>query len=700
MPPFRFARRLLLVAVAVSLALLPGCDGGGDDGVRVATIAGGLAIGDGGPATATFLYPIDVAVDARGDVFVADGNQVVDQGLVRRIDARTGIITSDGRPCGSTEVARGADGTCTRFVDALATRNGEDVLVASVDRELLRLDVRRDLLTLVAGDRDCPGIPGDTAPLGACLGRANGLAFDAAGNLYVADGFVVRRLDAAGRRLTVIGGKTEGFCHEHPDASGALLATEACLGGSRDLAVDRDGNVFLATDGELIRRIDRVTGLISTVAGEHGDCLGDRGDGGPATRACLSSASSVAVADDGTLFVADRDRIRRIDPATSVITTLLDRGTDVEHLAIAPDGSVVAAEFRGGGSVVRLDPATGAVTTIGGNGSYSACGEDGPTKDACLGRPSGLAREPDGALIVVDGENSRVLRIDPATGRTTRIAGGQSGFCGDGGPALDACFRNLTDVARDAAGNLYLADSGDEDQGGLGDVLGRVRRIDAATGTITTVAGDCPEFDRPDARTACLLHPSSLLFDGRGGLFVGGQDGVHRIDIETGTIRVVVGDHVEDGNCGAEGIAAVDACVSAADLALDEAGDLLVLDLERSRVRRVDAATGLITTVAGNGDFSHCPQDDGLPATSTCLLPLAIVPAPDGRLVIATAGVLRAVDLATGTIETVPGSPPDCMSVSPSPDGCVFPSDMELDDAGRLVVTEPSTHRVRRVTLP
>ena len=152
--------------------------------------------------------------------------------------------------------------------------------------------------------------------------------------------------------------------------------------------------------------------------------------------------------------------------------------------------------------------------------------------------------------------------------------------------------------------------------------------------------------------------------------------------------------------CQADGIAAVDACVSAADLALDGAGDLLFLDGDTSRVRRVDAATGVVTTVAGNGRVADCPADDGIPATSACLAPLAIALAPNGRLVVATAGVFRTVDLATGTIETVPGSPRDCASSDPSPDRCVFPTDIELDEEGRLIVAEPSTHRVRRVTLP
>lgn len=347
----------------------------------------------------------------------------------------------------------------------------------------------------------------------------------------------------------------------------------------------------------------------------------------------------------------------------------------------------------------RLDVASGAVTPVGGNTTFSACGEGGDAKDACLGQPYGIALGPDGTIYFVDGENSFVGRIDPATGRTTTIAGGRGGFCGDGGPARDACFRILTDVVRDPAGNLYVSDRGDDDQGGENDILGRVRRIDAASGIITTVAGNCTELASTSAAAACLLHPSSLLFDAGGGLLVGGEDGVHRIDLATGTIRDVIGGRTNAVDCRADGIAALDACPSVNDMALDAAGNLFALDNDGSRVRRIDAATGIITTVAGNGIFADCQEDD-VAATSTCLFPYAIAIDASGRLIVATAGVFRVVDLATGRIHTVPDSPRDCIT-SPSPSNrCVFPNDIELDGEGRLIVTELGTRRIRRVTLP
>ncbi len=89
----------------------------------------------------------------------------------------------------------------------------------------------------------------------------------------------------------------------------------------------------------------------------------------------------------------------------------------------------------------------------------------------------------------------------------TTLARGKRGFCGDGGPALDACFRNVTDVARDRAGNLYVADRGADDQGGESDIVGRVRRIDTATGIVTTVAGNCTQAGSSNAAAACLFRP-------------------------------------------------------------------------------------------------------------------------------------------------------------------------------------------------
>lgn len=696
----------IVAAVACALVTLAGCgDGGGGEGLRIETVAGGLEIGDGAAATATFLDPRDVAVDARGDVFVVDANEVVGHGLVRRVDARTGTITTVGGPCDPRapfELTGPPRGICDLLgLGSIAVHGADEIFVSTYDNQVFGVDARLGTLAHLAGRGgfDCADVAG-AAPPDACLGFVGSIARDGAGDLYLAepDGGVVNRLGGEPPRLTHVAGRTDfvGLCKDAPSGAGDLLATDACLHPD-GIAIDRDGSLLVASRlGHQIRRVDPRNGLITTIAGAGGGCDEPRGDGGPAALACFVRPDAVVVASDGTLVVADDDRIRRIDRASTIITTSAQR-TRVTRLAAAPDGSVVFTEFPG--LVSRLDLASGTVTPVAGNGSFSVCGEGGPADDACLGQSSGIALGPEGSLYVADGENSRVARIDAATDRITTIAGGRQGFCGDGGPALDACFRNLSDVICDPAGNLYVADRGDDDQGGEGDILGRVRRIDAATGIVTTLAGNCTRFGSTDAGEACLLHPSSLLFDASGGLLVGGEDGVHRIDPATRTIRDVVGGRLHAADCRADGIAALDACVLANDLALDAAGNLYVLDGDGSRVHRIDAATGVITTVAGNGVFADCPEDD-VPATSTCLSPYAIAIDAHGRLIVASAGVFRVVDLATGLIHTVAGSPRDCITSTHASDRCVFPSDVELDGDGRLLVIELGQRRIRRVTLP
>src|SRR5204862_4840547 len=167
---------------------------------------------------------------------------------------------------------------------------------------------------------------------------------------------------------------------------------------------------------------------------------------------------------------------------------------------------------------------------------------------------------------------------------------GSLGFSGDGGPATAAALYNPTGVALDGAGNLFIADWGNQ----------RIRRVDAGTGTITTVAGGGTSFpgDSGPATAAYLSFAIGVAVDGAGDLFIAdGGYGIQRVDARTGTITTVAGNgwHFFGGDGGS----ATAAQLGAAGVALDGAGDLFIAD-GYWRVRRVDAGTGTITTAAGN----------------------------------------------------------------------------------------------------
>ena len=259
------------------------------------------------------------------------------------------------------------------------------------------------------------------------------------------------------------------------------LATNASLAFPSSVAVDAAGNVFIAdTFNERIRRVDAATGIITTVAGNG--TAGYGGDGSAATGANLNDPIGVAVDSVGNVFIADtfNQRIRRVDAAT------------------------------------------GFISTVAGNGTFGFNGDGGLATDAWMRDPVGVALDSAGNLFITDQNNQRIRRVDAATGTMSTVAGsGTFGFGGDGGLATNASLSRPTGAALDSAGNLFIADQSNQ----------RVRRVDAATGIMTTVAGDGTFGYTGDgglATDACLKNPAGVALDSAGNLFIADQSN-HRI---------------------------------------------------------------------------------------------------------------------------------------------------------------------------
>ncbi len=330
--------------------------------------------------------------------------------------------------------------------------------------------------------------------------------------------------------ITVAGnGGPSQFCGD----GGA--ATKACLTLPSDVAVDA-GSLFIADSSNArVRRVDE-TGMITTVAGNgsRGFC----GDGGPAIAACLGNPVGIAFDAAHNLFIADGTRIRRVDAAGTIIT-------------------------------------------VAGNGSQGYCGDTGPATSACLNVPQGIALDAAGNLFIADAFNHRVRKVDHAGTITTVAGNGTSAYCGDGGPAANACLSAPYGVALNAAGELFIADAQNH----------RIRRIDA-TGSITTIAGTgvgdyCG--DGALASTACLYYPERLAFDADNNLFIGdyANSRVRKVDA-IGTITTVAGSDVY-GYCGDGGIA-TDACLASPRGVAVDASALFIADERNARIRKVDVA--------------------------------------------------------------------------------------------------------------
>src|SRR5438034_866674 len=271
-------------------------------------------------------------------------------------------------------------------------------------------------------------------------------------------------------------------------------------------------------------------------------------------------------------------------------------------------GRVLAAGLAMAALVLAVPALSQTINTVAGGGA----GDGGDATIANLNSPAGVAVDSSGNLYIADLGNERIRKIAAATGIITTVAGnGVLGFAGDGGAATNASLTRPAGVALDAGGNLYIADLGNE----------RIRKFAAATGIITTVAGNGVfgfAGDGGAATNASLGVPVGVAVDAGGDLYIADHSNnrIRKVTPGTGIITTVAGNGSPSfaGDGGAATSASV--CVPAG-VALDASGNLYIADYGNHRVRKVAAATGIITTVAGNG--SPAFAGDGGAATSASL---------------------------------------------------------------------------------
>lgn len=493
-----------------------------------------------------------------------------------------------------------------------------------------------------------------------------------------------------------------------------LQAKAIVLTSPLGLATDTKGNLYIAEEsGSSVQQVNLATGVIERFAGNGGGSFS--GDGGPASEASLKRPHGLTFDDSGNLFIADRDngRIRRVDATTGVISTFAG-GNDDPSLTDAGDGGLATSAFLGdpvgiawrdgelyiaetqyNANVVRKVDHNGIITTVAGKrGSTSFSGDDGPATDAGLGSPYAVVVDAAGNLYIADSDNARLRRVDHVTHTITTVAGGGTEVDGVGDrPALGASICPVA-LTIDASGLIYIGDFCNR----------RVLRYNPANGTISTFMGN-GQFGGGDgnvATAAGVEQPSALAFDPAGDLFVedGSNGSIRRVDATTQIVSTVAGGgtFVGDGRVASAAILA-----APRGLAFDSKGNLLIADGNHSLVRRVDTASGVISTFAGTVNIccsgSLAP---GTAATDTTIgFPNDIAVASDGNVFIADGlGSIYVVD-ANGKIQLYAGGN-DINSTASGDDGpainaTIVPTGIGFDAANNLYIAEESNHRVRKI---
>lgn len=684
-------RRPFVSLVLLACLAFVGCDGGSGGDVEHGrlTVLVDVNVGDGGSALAAPLDARQLAIAANGDLLLAGALSV------RRVDARTRTITSvPGTTLDACADGTSIEGPCGANVVAVAVDRGGDIWFAVADGRIFRVGPAGGEREHVLGQTaaHCPdGLPLAGRADEVCFRSVSDLAFDRAGHLFVADasGARVFRFDPRSRTVRIVAGDGDVLSS---DCADDVPGSETCIGVPVGVAVDVEGGVLIAAPGLPVRRVDPATGVISRIARRSEPCFdGDpNGDGGPARDACLWSVSDVTTDARGDLFIADAfdGTIRRVDAATGTIGTFATPGAGTYDQALAVDRNdrLVVLGFMGsfvGQTVRRYDRER--LVAIAGNGYFAFCGDGGPARDACLGQVVDVALAPDGAIYVSDLSSRRIRRI--ADGTITTVAGdGRIPAAGERCPdgiARETCLAGPGDLAVDGTGILYVLDDANASF-----ALNRVRRLDRA-GVLTTVVGGCRSDADPTtvaAADACL-HVAAIAVAPDDALWIAETDRILRFDAAAERLVPIA---AAPAGCDATTDASRPECFAVHDLAFDPAGNLFFAD--GRRVRRIAAGATSVEIVAGDGTSGDC--GDGGPAVDACLVASRVASDAAGNLFIGGSGVVRRVDAASGVVTHVAGlfdhfcvrEPAD--RVVPPDSGCATVA--AVDEHGRLLYPELS----------
>lgn len=679
-------------------------------------VSAGFA-GDGGPAIdAQFNSPSALAVDAAGNLFIADtGNN-----RIRRISAADGRIATiagsggagvAGSFCGDQTAATSA---CLNQPKGVAVDPSGEVFIADTNNQRIREISTSGVIVTIAGNGTA-GFNGDESggitvqSVNQELNFPEGIVLIGENEMYIADSGNnrVRRLNYFNGNVTINGVQYSGAMYTaagtggYGSAGDFGAATSALLRTPNDVAY-RPGvdGFWIADASHRVRFVNTDSGTIYTVAGTGAQ--GFSGDGQPAPSAQIGVLNGIGIDAAGGLIIADHDNLR-----VRLVTT--------------PEDLFFANTALGSGSVAQSIylETTSANQTIGSLGVAPA---PNGKSDYTLGAVSGCSvgngtPNSAGTICVISvtftpalpGRRNEPLIASTSTGTSsvglagvgvgaqadfmppvTRVVAGNgtAGDSGDGGPAASASLNAPTALWSNPDGSVLIADSGnnsvrriapdgtiatvngtsgtsvgmsgvaEDAQGNIYFSSNGISVVDADSNAVSHYAGGSPTagtVNGVDADYASLQDAGSLAFDASGNLYVAlpAQNLVRRIDAGTHLIYTVAGTGAANSS-GDGGQAAAAAINKPSAITIDTAGNLYVAEQAGNRIRKVVLSTGIISTVAGSGGAVDS-GDGGVAISGNVAAPSGLSVDAAGNLYVTTASSLRLITAADGGISTIPG---------------------------------------------
>ena len=623
-----------------------------------------MGTADGAGAGARFRFPTGVAVDAAGNVFVADTNnhtirRITPAGVVTTVAGQPGLAGNNNGPVATARFSR---------PQGVAVDGQGNIYVADTENSLVRKITPAGIVTTLAGQTD-PYLYGPQS-----------VGVDGAGNVYVADtnNQVIRRITPSGAITTVAGQlRVSGFANGTGDAARFYYPNGLC--------VDAGGTLYVADSGnDVIRRVTP-DGVVTTFAGSPGNVgVVD----GPPNVARFFNPRAISLDASGNLYVVeDSYTLRKVDVAGNV-STLAGRITDAgsedgtgsqarfyapQGVAASADGTTYVADTLNG--TIRKATNTGMVTTFAGLAEASGSA-DGPGPEARFFHPTAAATDAAGNVFLADTSNDAIRRITPAgiTTTVTTEAGDVAHLAGPEG------------IAVDGAGNLYVASTSNQ----------YIAKI-TPNGVVSVLAGESNSFGSADGpgSTARFFYPHGLALDAGGNLYVAdSSNGTIRRIAPDGTVSTFAGTAGSSGS--ADGIGAAARFYYPQALALDASGNLYVADTYNHTIRKITPGR-VVTTLAGTAGSAG--SADGQGAAARFASPQGVAVDARGNVFVADFGnsTVRRIT-PDGMVSTVGGMALSMGGVEGPGTTARFgnPSGLAFDASGNLFVVNNAFHSVSR----